>query len=252
LGKGKHNSGSLVATDVAGGKQWLLKPNAGGVSGAAGVAEEPASQATREACFYRAADVFGLHYWIPRAECVLMGTTEYAAVELLDSKWLNLGRVLHDDPNEGERIFNTHVVSGLVHRWAVLDYVLGNPDRHSSNIMVLGNNVQLLDSGSAFAGNSFDPGHDKKSFVPYYLRAKAKRWSKMSPEERLFSMPVPSMGVDNSLRAWVDKLNENVLAAILVEHGVNPQPTLARLARVRALPGIGFSLGVNKLWMGTL
>ena len=249
LGRGKHNSGSRVANDVEGGKMWLLKPNAGGTSSAAGVAEEQASQATREAAFYRAAEVFGLQYWIPRAECVLMGDTEYAAIKLLDNHWLNCGRVMHDDPNEPERIFNAHLNSGLLHRWAVLDFVLGNPDRHSANLMILGNNVQLIDQGSAFAGNSFDPAHDKKSFVPFYLRAKARKWSKLTPEERLFSMPVPSVQTDYSIRAWLDALNEHVLGAILVEHGINPQPVLARLQRVRALPGLAICLGINKLWI---
>jgi hypothetical protein len=88
-----------------------------------------------------------------------------------------------------------------------MDYVLGNPDRHSQNLMIDedGRTLRLIDHGSALAGQSFDPAHDENSFIPYYLRA----WTGMKFAQiddapaRLRQMPTAGIDGEKALARWL-------------------------------------------------
>lgn len=254
---GKHSAGSYLARDQATGVTWLLKPGSGGQSPAAGVREEGASQSRREAAFWHVAEAWGLGDYVPRAELLQLhtpqGVSEVAAIELLGWSYKTLDKVKNEDPSAARAAVEPYVKEGLAHRWAVLDYVLGQTDRHAGNIMVHDGDAQLIDHGAAFAGPDFSPARDKKSFIPYYLRAWAPgKWSVMDAGTRLKYMPRLPEEKAQELRSWIESLDVSDLDKILGRYGINPQPAKARLARLKmAVREMPADVAVNRAWVET-
>lgn len=250
---GKHSKGAMVVKDPVDRKMYLLKPGAGKNSPALGVSEDLSSQSEREAAFWHVADAVGLGEFYPKADLVLVNGHQTAAMELLPLNFRNLGDKKKEDPNIASRILTPYLKDGTLHQWALMDYLLGNPDRHSQNIMVdpKGHLVKLIDHGSAMAGNSFDPVNDPDSFIPYYLRAwTGRKFTTMSPKERMLAMPSMDPQTSKGYDIWVKDMPDHQIAAILEEYHVNPQPALRRLAQIRASPGPKWQV-VNKLWAGS-
>ncbi len=256
---GKHSKGTLLARDVDGGDVYLLKPGSGGDSPAAGVAEEQASQSRRETGFWAVADRWGIGNNFPEAQLVLVDGKEYAALKLLPWRYKTLDKELKANPSLGRRLLEPYLNSGLLFRWAVVDFVLGNPDRHANNLMSDSDeppgqaDVKLIDQGSAMAGPDFDPAHDQNSFVPYYLRAWAPiAFNRLTTEEKVRVMPRLSSQSEAELRGWIDGLHADDLQLILVRYGVSPGPALARLAKLKALSAeFSSDEAVDKLWVTT-
>ena len=249
---GKHSKGAMVVKDPVDRKMYLLKPGAGKNSPALGVSEDLSSQSEREAAFWHVADAVGLGEFYPKADLVLVNGHQTAAMELLPTNYRNLGDKKKEDPNIGPRVLTPYLKDGTLHQWAFMDYLLGNPDRHSQNIMVDpdGKLVKLIDHGSAMAGNSFDPVNDPDSFIPYYLRAwTGRKFTTMSPRERMRAMPSMDPQTSKGYDIWIKDMPDHQIAAILEEYHVNPQPALRRLAQIRATPGPKWQV-VNKLWSG--
>ena len=111
----------------------------------------------------------------------------------------------------------------------------------------------MIDHGSAFAGSDFDPAHDQNSFIPYYLRAwRAEGWGKLTPDQKLRAMPSVSGDTERQLRDWFHGINAADLEAVLHRYGIDPAPSVARLAKVKALLAEeNFSVAVNGLWLAT-
>jgi hypothetical protein len=180
---GKHSKGSMLARDEYTGETWLLKPGSGGQTPAAGAQQDPSTQSRREAAFYQMADAWHLGQFYPRADLLIVGGREYAALHLLPWSYKGMDKLKADDVGAARAVLMPYLKQGILHRWGVLDFVLGNPDRHAGNLMVRDDDVKLIDHGSAFAGTAFDPANDKYSFTPYYLRAWSDgKFSTMSPE----------------------------------------------------------------------
>lgn len=250
---GKHSAGSLLARDRDSGNVWLLKPGSGGQTPAAGAKEEAASQSRREAAFWHVADEWGLSGWIPRCDLLIVDGREYATIKLLPWSFKSMDKVKAEDPNRIRDILGKDLREGNLHHWAVLDFVLGNPDRHANNLMVRDGDVKLIDHGSAMAGPDFDPAHDKYSFTPFYLRAWAPpKFSKLSDEDKLKYMPRLDKQTEEKLRSWIDGLHAEDLDKILYRYGVNPAPARARLAKLKAMVASEpADLAINKLWATT-
>jgi hypothetical protein len=164
-----------------------------------------------------------------------------------------MDKVKEEDPGRVLQVLGRNLKAGALHQWAVLDFVLGNPDRHANNLMVRDDSVQLIDHGSAMAGPDFDPAHDKYSFTPFYLRAWASgKFSVMDAADKLKAMPRLDHKTEEQLRAWVDGLHASDLDKILYRYGVNPEPARERLAKLKVLmtqdPA---DLAINKLWVTT-
>lgn len=247
---GVHSAGSLLAK--APDHTWLLKPGAEGVGPAAGAQQERATQSRRESAFWHIAEAWGLGDDIPRCDLLLIGGKEYAAIKMLAFDWKNLGDIVSKDRNRGLGALQKYRESGILHQWAILDYVLGNPDRHSSNEMISPEDeIKLIDHGSAFAGPGFDPAHDKNSFVPFYLRAwiAQGRFKKLNASERLTFMPTVNHEVEGTLRRWVQGLDGAWMSHICERYGINPDASLQRLRRVKMLPDVAH--GINELWVTT-
>lgn len=252
---GKHSKGSLIARDPDGGIIYLLKPGSGGQSVAAGSAQEHASQSRREVAFWHVANAWGLQDAIPRADLVLIDGREYAAIEMLPFSYKNLERESEKDAPLARNALGPYRDRGELFKWAVLDYVLGNPDRHGENLMVRKENlsVYLIDHGSAFAGDAFDPAFDKNSFVPYYLRVWApKRFNALPPKEKLGRMPTASEPVRAELLQWLGGVHADRLSGILTRFGIDARPSMNRLAKVKVAVGKQpVDLAINRLWITT-
>jgi hypothetical protein len=249
---GKHSSGAHVVKDPDTEKVYLLKPGSGDNSPAAGVKEESATQSEREAAFWHVADALGLGGCLPRCELVLVDNYQTACMELLPLDYRNLGIIKDGEPNAPSRILEPYRQNGTLFKWSLLDYICGNPDRHSQNIMVdkKGRHVMLIDHGSAFAGRGFNPAYDHDSFIPYYLRAwTGMKFTHLQPSDRVMRMPGLSREEERIFDAWVKDINQHRIADICRQYHILPGPVLERLNRVLALPGPKW-LVLNRLWAG--
>lgn len=251
---GKHSRGSMVARDQETGTTWLLKPGSGGAGSAAGSSEEGASQSAREAAWYRVVKEWGMWHWYPRAELLFIDEKPFAAMTLLSYDFKTIEKRRMGDPSAPRKILGPHLSDGLVHQWAIADFVMGNPDSHGQNCMSDDEgDVKLIDHGSAFAGDAFDPAQDKNSFVPYALRAWAPRdFNKLSIEDKLRYLPRLQADVAERIGHWVAGLSAASLGAICSRYGIDPEPTLARLAKLRGLAlEKPVDRAIDELWVTT-
>jgi hypothetical protein len=253
---GKHSSGSMLAYDKKSNSAWLLKSGSGGAGGAAGSAQDPSNPNAREAAWYHIAKQWGIWESFPRAELILIDGHAYAALALLPSTFQTLDKRDRENTGAGRTVLAPYLHDGTLHRWAVMDFICGNPDRHGQNVMVdKDDSVKLIDHGSAFAGPAFDPANDKNSFVPYYLRAWAPQGSSfngLAPEEKLKWLPRVSETVARGLDRWVSDLSPSVLSAICSRYGIDGQFDLARLEKLKqACAERPADLAVNALWVTT-
>lgn len=252
---GKHSSGALIATDYgmpdSTGRVLLLKPGAGKQSPAAGARDSGSTQAARECAFWAAAEVLGLDEHIPEAHLLLLDHTQYAAMEFLPSTYRTALEYRKDDMVGLLRMFSMHLASGRLHQLAAMDFVLGQTDRHAGNIMVRDDDIQLIDHGAAFAGPGFAPATDRKSFVPFYLRAFAgPDFSKMPPEEKFRALPRVSPQTNDHLTRWVGALDAESLRSVMARFGIQTQPTLARFAQLQdAVRSTAPDVVINGLWV---
>lgn len=246
--KGKHSAGVAVAYDEKTEKHYLLKPGSGALSPAAGIREEGANQSRREVAFVKIAQAWGIGDDFPGCELVLVDGQEVAVMDLLDPDYVNIGKVRES----AAKILRPYEENGKIFKWAVLDFILGQCDRHSGNLMCNSKDhdkVKLIDEGSTFAGPSFAPGQDMRSYIPYYLRAFAGQdFKKLSPEERLNLFPRPDPELSRVLETWIQGLSETETRGLLVRYGISLNATLDRLNAVQAAEdGIEYVL---RRWAG--
>lgn len=249
---GKHSKGSLLARDQKSERTWLLKPGSGGQSSAAGSSQEKASQSRREAAFWHVAKLWGIDGWFPQTDLLIIDGKEFAAMELLPWTYSTIEKRRQKDFHYARKSFDPMMKDGVLHQWAVIDYVCGNPDRHGQNIMADDDGtLQLIDHGSAFAGPDFAPATDKKSFVPFYLRAWAPgNFSKLPVKDKLQFMPRLSEPAEQRLRKWIDSLSASSFADVLYRYGIDPAASVDRLARLKNMTTeMPADLAVNKLWI---
>ncbi len=249
---GKHSNGAMIGKDSKSHHLYLLKPGSGDNSPAQGVHEETASQSRREAAFWHVADMLGLGEFFPRADLLYINGNEVAAIRMLPLSFKNLGTALKQNPSLMPHVMTPYLVSGLIHKWAILDYILGNPDRHSMNLMVDDDDrtLRLIDQGSALAGRSFDPAHDENSFVPYTLRAwTGAKFHSLEPAQQLRQMPTAGIDGEKAVARWLRDIDEKKVAAKLAGYGVDADPAVERLEYVKMLPGPKDQV-INGLWLG--
>jgi hypothetical protein len=249
---GKHSAGALIAH--GGNCLYLLKPGSG-AQVAAGAAQEHASQSRREVAFWQIADDWGLGSTVPRCDLVIIDGTEYAAIVMLPFSWQGMQQKFAGNPNIARQALSTYRDLGMLHKWAVIDFVLGNPDRHADNMMISGDNrrIALIDHGSAFAGPEFDPAYDRNSFVPYYLRVWAgPKFNRLTVKEKLERMPTVNRQLRSELQGWLNRIDVHRLEALMNRFGIDPRPSLDRFDRVKAAAGSKpVDLAVMTLWVTT-
>lgn len=249
---GRHTKGSLIARDQEGGKTYLIKSGSGQQSPAAGAAQDPSSQSVREAAWYRVAQVLGMDVWYPRAELILIDGREYAVLELLPWSFKGLDKIERQNNGFARSVLQPRLADGTLHQWAVLDYVLGQTDRHGGNLMCSPEgDIRLIDEGAAFAGTEFSPSTDENTFVPYYLRAWSPpvNFNKLPASEKLRSLPRVTEATETVLKHWVTNLSSASIGYVMAQYGIDSAACLARLTKLKAaVAAEPADLAVNKLW----
>ncbi|NDG27221.1 MAG: hypothetical protein EB120_08610 [Proteobacteria bacterium] len=253
---GKHSQGSMLALDPQNGTTLLLKPDFGGAGPASGAQEESASPPRREAAFWHVAKEWGLSKWVPQTDLLLLDGKEFAAFHVLPWSWQAIERMREENPAQVSSILNKYLKSGTLHKWAVLDFVLGNTDRHGQNAMgdIETGELALIDHGSAMAGPSFDPAHDKNSFVPFYLRFLTPgNFNSLTVSDKIKRMPHVDNQTNEELVNWVVSLDSHELQEILYRYGIDYHPALQRLTVLREMVGETGRLdqSINRLWVTT-
>jgi 8-oxo-dGTP pyrophosphatase MutT (NUDIX family) len=274
---GKHSSGSMIAHDDRTGVTWLLKSGSHGAGVAAGASQDPSNPNAREAAWYHIAAAWGVAEAYPRAELVSIDGHWYAAMEMLPWSYKSLeDRRKNEDPNAPRRVLAPYLHAGLVHQWAAMDLIFGNPDSHGDNVLtedrpeglerhrheqeaievdVQPEDVKLIDHGSAFAGSAFDPAHDQASFVPYVLRAWAPHdvnFNALPAEEKLKFLPRVASEVERDLREWFLAVNLEDALAICQRYGIDPEPQRLRYEKLGSMiESYPFDEAVNRLWVTT-
>jgi hypothetical protein len=95
----------------------------------------------------------------------------------------------------------------------------------------------LIDHGSAFAGNQFNPADDPKSFIPFYLRAFTnKSFSSLSSEEKYDAMPQPTDKLSESVGEWIQQLDKPNIKETLREYQLKTEFVINRLDWLLSLP----------------
>ncbi len=235
---GKHSEGAAIVKDIDTDRLWLLKPGSGNLSRAAGIREETASQSRREVAFNMIARIMGLGSYVPKAALLIIDGEEIAALEFFSTNFKTMDKVKREKVVDLAAMFNQYNSNGLLYKWAAMDYLLGQVDRHAGNMMMNdGLEVKMIDAGSTFAGNSFAPGRDPKSFVPFYLRAfSGRKFNVLTPKERFNVMPRLNSPSDAALKYWVDSIDEGQIVRLLHQYQINPEPFLSRLNKLRECP----------------
>ena len=249
---GKHSKGSMLARDHDTGNVWLLKPGSGGEGPSSGINEERASQSRREVAFWHMAEAWGLGGYLPESQLLLIDGKEYAAIKLLSWSYSSMDKIKKQEPARIKEVLDRYCNIGLLHRWGALDAILGQTDRHAGNMMEHDGDVKLIDQGSSFAGEGFNPGRDKNTFTPFYLRYAAPgRFSTMDAVTKDRYMPHLGRESDEDLKRWLENLHAEDLDRVLLRYGVNPQPPKERLAKLKVMmTQMPAHEAVNRFWMG--
>ena len=246
---GKHSKGTVLAKDPRTMHIYLLKPGSGSVSPAAGVKQESASQSAREAAFSEVAQNLRLGPYVVNSRLLLVDGEQWAAMNLIPFDYKTADERRRKQSGLLQAIMTRYARDGMAHKWGVMDYILGNPDRHAQNLMVGDNgHVVLIDHGSAFAGSDFAPGTDENSFVPYYLRYTASKFNTLDVQQKLNSMPTLSPQVEDNLYKWIHSISSEDIRNILLKYQIDPTEVLKRIKVVQSLPR-PIDQNLNKLWL---
>jgi len=247
---GKHSNGTLFARDPETLEAIILKPGSGKQNPALGENENHATQTRREGAFYSVAKAWELAEYMPECHILKLDGKEYAAMKFLSKEWVNGNDLKAEDPNKASRLLHMFLVKGIIHKWAFLDYVLGNPDRNAGNMMFCGPEVRLIDHGSAICGASFKPPIDKYSFVPYYLRVFNTNFKSQDPDARFKNLPRVNKEVQEELEDFISRLDESVLSKLLILYDIDPEPSLGRLRYLKnAVKTQPADLAINAVWV---
>jgi hypothetical protein len=250
--KGRHTMGSVLAKDPMG-DLYLIKTGSGGQNPASGEDEDSSSPSQREAAFYAAAAVFGVQAFLPECHLIALDEQPVAVLTFLSEDWETVEDLREANSHKLISLFERYRLSGDLFKWAVMDYVLGQVDRHFANVMTNGKKVALIDEGSAFAGYSFNV-EDKAVFVPCYLRYTVPAevdFHKLSHKERLRRMVEANVSTKAELRIWLHSIRKDDLESTLISSGIDPGPAIMRLEQLLSDPEF-VDLAVCKAWSGLI
>lgn len=236
---------------IYGERSWFLKKSEVQPQPFSGYQQFDHSTSRREYAFYSVAKVLGLDHFIPETHLITIGDQEWIATELMPKEYNNFR----------EGVFSQEVIKnsltqknvhGDLHRWAILDFIAGNPDRHAGNLLM--NNttgdIKLIDHGSSMCGKDFSPNNDYYSFVAYYLRfTTSGGYYYFSKNPLINKMPQVPEDTDRELARWAMSIDTNALSDLLTDHGFDPETFVNRLELVQNLENnLNFSNYINKLW----
>lgn len=232
---------------------WLLKVDVANKPGAKSA--NKGSQAIKEYLYYKiGSELFGLKDYLPQ---VVLGYIEKdgrliltSAIRLLSPDHTNTIDLEKKKPGSIIGILDKFRQNGTLHKLAAMAWVLGDVDQHGGNFMTNGNDIWSIDHGTSFADDTFNTPDNKKTFIPYILRAGRVK-SRMSPQEKLELMPmIDNKEVLNNLKYWIFSLDSNRLEDILNIYQIPSEPIIKRLnelkEKVKNMPA---DYAINSLWV---
>lgn len=233
---------------------WLIKVEAGNRPGI--MSAKSGLQSVKESAFYDVAkEYFGLGELLPE---VILGEVIYendrkpaAAIKMLPSEFKLAVEQEEAQPGSMVNVLDKYRKSGLMHKAALMLYVLGDGDSHGRNVMTDGYFVRLIDHGSGFANADFNPSTDSNIFIPYILRVGHVK-DNMTPDQKVEAMPkIENKQVKENLSAWILSLNSRNLAQKLNNDGIDPIPTEGRLKKLQSMvaEGIEPDHAINTVWV---
>ena len=233
---------------------WIIKVDS--KSHPAIMSAKTGLQTVKEFAFYDIAKhVFGLSEVIPT---VILGELIYednrvpaVAIKMLDDRYRLAVDYEQDKPGSMIHILNKYLKSGLLHKMAALLYILGDGDSHGRNVMTDGYFIKLIDHGSGFANDNFDPASDDNIFIPYIMRV-GRITDDMSPTKKLKQLPkIESHVVKNNVTTWILSINSNKLQQKLNDIGIDSAPVLNRLKKIqdRIAMGTDVDMVINEMWV---
>jgi len=248
------SSSFILGTDKN--NSWLMKIESG--NRPAIMSAKSGLQAVKEVAFYEAAkDIFGLQEIVPDS---LLGEVEFknekkpaAAIKILPEKFKLAVDKETDMPGSMFGILEKYRKSGALHKMAAMLYILGDGDSHGRNVMTDGYFIKLIDHGSAFGDEKFDPISDNNIFTPYIMRVGRIKDS-MSNEEKLEKLPkIDSLAQKNELKYWLLSLDSNKLGQKLNNYNIDPKPSVDRLKKlqIKVSQGAEPDTTINEAWVGT-
>lgn len=254
LQEGKYSKGSKIARDPTLGMLWLLKPTSKKLSPAAGIREEGASTAQREAAAYQIACLLGLNNVIPRTYLISINGRMVSAMPFLPSDFISMNKARLEFPTELREAMDNYYRHGELFKWATFDYIIGNADRHCGNLLFEPNtkSIALIDHGATFAGDKFNPGNDLSSFTPYYLRyGYSGKFKKLNIQEKYNHLIRLDEVAEKTLCNWIMRIPELEIISILDRYQIDCAPVMHRLKMLKEASGPKWAY-LNGKWSGLL
>lgn len=252
-GIGQFTSGSFVLGNTND-DAWLIKVESG--SRPAIISAKSGVQAIKEVAFYELAKkVFNLGNFIPDA---ILGEVETqnerkpaAAIKMLDDSFSLSVDKEQKKPGTMMQILEKYRKSGILHKMAFMLYVLGDGDSHGRNVMTDGYDIKLIDHGSAFGDDRFNPAQDENIFIPYIMRI-GRIEEGMTQEQKLEVMPkIDNFNVKDSLKSWILTIDSHKLAEKLNNLSIDANPITSRLKKLQNMVASGQDADsvINKAWV---
>lgn len=225
---------------------------AAGQSGTWLLSADPEKLAPRAVTFQKIAEAWGLGHFFRPVGAVQIDDAPYLAELRCPRGFESLAELEQDTAGFARLVLAPLLSAGVIHRWAALDYLLGNGDRLDGTVYVDPDSsaAYLCGNERAFAEN-FRPADDKRSFLPCYMRVWGPaRWNSLIPAEKRAQWPGASV-LDGELSEWLLGLLEEPVKLACSERGLDPLPVLARLGALRAASAeMGFGRALARAWCG--
>lgn len=237
------NAGHFTHSSIVAGNDpsnmWLVKvepTNSPAVASAKG-----GLQSVKEAAFYDLAttsfDIDGKFF--PRA---ILGEVDKngqkipaVAVHMLDNSYIPAAEFYKKNKHALLSILFPLIKNGQMHKIGAMYFILGEADAHGQNVLTDGQDIKLIDHGTSFADERFDPAKDDNIFIPYFFRA-GRIQEHQSAEDKYSNMPlIQDARIRQDLKHWILNLDPSDIIARLQKYGINENPVIERLHLLKDL-----------------
>jgi hypothetical protein len=252
------NIGHFTHTSIIAGNDpknsWLIKgepTNAPAVKSA-----KNGLQSSKEVAFYNiATKVFNFDQkFFPRA---ILGEISLhkkrwpaAAIHMLDNSFIPAVELHKKDKQQMAHVLSPLLKSGDIHKLGVMYYILGEADAHGQNMLTDGKELKMIDHGTSFSDETFEPSQDNHIFIPYFFRV-GKIKDRMSNEDKYSHMPLISdINVRSDLKHWLLSIDGQAIRSELEKIGIDAEPSVSRLNKVKELISASDRPDevINRLW----
>jgi hypothetical protein len=214
------------------------------------------SPAIKEYLYYiLAKDSFKMGDYVPEVvigRIKLNGKERFAAaIKVLPDDYKTMVSREKTSPGSMSHVMEKMRKTGELHKIAAMEYILGNADAHGGNYMTDGKRVVSIDHGTSFADDTFAPGSDDDSFIPYILRVNRVR-SGMSSEDIAQKLPkIDDPEALNSLKYWLFHINFDGLQPLLNTLSMDIGSSTKRLHKIQEqiTEGARPDEVINKAWL---